>query len=117
MSDQPDSKAELQAHLHAIAQLLRAAHRLGPEAQAVLAVLVDVLGAALVSPAVPAAEVALLTECAAHLVQAVHEQREPGVLEAAEERLENAVVAVETKAPGLAHLTRRLAELLANLGI
>lgn len=110
-------KAEVQTHLHAIAKLLREAHRLDPEAQALLAELVDELGNALDSADVPDHEVTGLTESAAQLVQAVHEKHEPGLLEAAEDRLERAVVAVEAKAPALANLTRQLADLLANLGI
>lgn len=119
MSDIPatDAKVQVQGHLHAIAELLRKTHRLGPEAQGLLADLIDELGVALDSPSVPNEEVAKLAECATHLVQAVHDESEPGVLEAAETRLENAVVAVETKAPGLANLTRRLAEMLSDLGI
>ena len=68
-------------------------------------------------PDVPGAEVARLTECTAQLVKAVQEQQEPGVLNAARSRLDKAVVAVETEAPGLANLTRRLAEMLSDLGI
>ena len=119
MSDQSLSpqKAQVQAHLHAISHLLRQAGRLTPETQALLADLVDELGNALDSPEVPNEAVATLTEGAAHLVQAVHEKHEPSMLEAAEDRLERAAVAVESKAPTLASLTRRLAEMLSNLGI
>ena len=117
MSAQPDPKAEIQTHLHAVAQLLRHADRLTPEAQALLADLVDELGNALESPDVPDQEVAGLTESAAQLAQAVHEKHEPSLLEAAEDRLERAVVNVESRAPVLANLTRQLAEMLANLGI
>ena len=117
MSDPTSSSAKVQAHLHAISQLLREADRLGPEEQALLADLVDELGNALESPAVPDEKVATLTESASHLVQAVQEKHEPGVLAAAEERLERAAVAIEAQAPTLANLTRRLAEMLSNLGI
>jgi hypothetical protein len=103
--------------LHAVAELLRHADRLTPEAQALLADLVDELGNALQSPHVPDREVAGLTESAAQLAQAVHEKHEPSVLEAAEDRLERAVINVESKAPALANLTRQLAEMLSNLGI
>ena len=43
----------------------------------------------------------------------MHEQRAPGLLEAAHNRLEHAVIAVETEVPGLASVTRRLAEMLS----
>ena len=119
MSDQPatSAKTQVQAHLHAISQLLRDAERLGPEEQALLADLVDELGNALESTEVPEEKVTTLTERTSQLVQAVHEEHEPGVLAAAEERLEHAVIAIEAKAPTLASLTRRLAEMLSNLGI
>jgi hypothetical protein len=110
-------KTDVQAHLHAISHLLREAHRLTPEAQALLADLVDELGNALESPEVPNHEVANLTASTSHLVTAVHEKHEPGMLAAAHDRLENAAVAVESKAPALANLTRHLAEMLSNLGI
>ncbi|MSQ97074.1 MAG: DUF4404 family protein [Gemmataceae bacterium] len=114
---QPPATEQVQAHLHAIARLLRETRHVGPEAQALLADLVDELGNALASADVPNEEVARLTECTTHLAQAVQEEGQPGMLEAAEERLEHAVLAVETKAPVLAGLTRRLAEMLSNLGI
>jgi hypothetical protein len=120
MSERPisvDAKVHVERHLHALAHLLRAAHRLSPEAQALLADLVDELANALESNDVANDEVAHLTESASHLVQAVHEKHEPGMLEAAEDRLERAVVTVESKAPALANLTRRLAQMLSDLGI
>jgi hypothetical protein len=120
MSEKPtssDATTQVRRHLHAVANLLRAAHRLTPEAQALLADLVDELAHALESEEVSHDDVAHVTESTSHLVQAVHEKHEPGMLEAAEDRLERAVVAVESKAPALASLTRRLAEMLSDLGI
>lgn len=111
------SLSEVRKLLHTIAELLRHARHLGPETQALLADLIDELAVALEIENVPTAEIARLTECAAQLVRAVKDKDKPGVLEAAEDRLERAVVAVETGAPGLASLTRRLAEMLSNLGI
>jgi hypothetical protein len=108
---------EVRTLLHTIADLLRHARHFGPEAQALLADLIEELGVALESPAVPSAEIAKLTQCASQLVKAVSEKRDEGVLEAAQHRLEGAAVAVETRAPHLADLTRRLAEMLSNLGI
>ena len=111
------SPTQVQTQLHAIALLLREASRLEPAAQALLADLFDELADALESTAAPDLDISQLTECAAHLVHAVHEKHEPSLLEAAGDRLENAVLAVEAKAPGLASLTRRLAEMLSDLGI
>jgi Domain of unknown function (DUF4404) len=118
MSDQPanSAKSQVQAHLHAISHLLRDARPLGPEEQALLADFVDELGNALDSTDVPDEHVATLTASASELMQA-HQESEPGMLKAAEERLERAAVTVESKAPALANLTRRLAEMLSNLGI
>jgi hypothetical protein len=82
-----------------------------------LADLVEELGQSLEGSAVPSAEVAKLTEAAAHLVQAVQHGHEPGLLAAARNRLDRAVIAAETEAPALAGLTRRLAQMLADLGI
>lgn len=111
------SAAQVQAHLHTISRLLRETHRVGPEGQTLLADLVEELSKALASDDVPDEEIARLTESATHLAQAVHEEDQPGMLASAQERLEHAAVAVETKAPALAGLTRRLAEMLSNLGI
>ena len=113
---EPSAKAQVEAHLHALSHLLREARRLGPEEQTLLADFVDELGNALASAEVPDEEVAKLTASASELVQA-HQESAPGMLEAAEERLENAAVAVEAKAPTLANLARRLAEMLSDLGI
>ena len=115
--DQTASLAEVRALLHTIADMLRHARHLGPEAQALLADLIDELGVALESPEVPHEEVAKLTECASQLIRAVIQTEDATVLEAAHDRLEGAVVAVETRSPALANLTRRLAEMLSNLGI
>lgn len=109
--------ALVQTQLRAIAQLLREARRLDPEAQAALADLIDELSRTLESPNVPSAEITRLTECTAQLARAVHEQESPGLMEGARTRLEHAVVAVETETPGLASLTRRLAEMLSNVGL
>ena len=75
------------------------------------------LGKSLEGNAIPSAEVTKLTECAAHLVDAVHQGHAPGLLEAAHNRLDRAVIAVEAQAPALADLTRRLAQMLADVGI
>ncbi len=111
------SLAEVRTLLHTIADLLRHSRHLGPEAQALLADLIDELSVALETPTVPTEEIARLTECASHLVRAVTEKHESSILEAAEGRLERAVLRIEAGAPGLANLTRRLAEMLSNLGI
>jgi hypothetical protein len=120
MPDQPDppnSAAAVRSNLHTIAQMLRQKDRLNPESQALLADLLEELSKSLRGNAIPSAEVAKLTECAAHLVDAVHHGHEPGLLEAAKNRLDRAVIAVESQAPRLADITRRLAQMLADVGI
>lgn len=116
-SGPPNSIAAVRTNLHAISLLLRQQNRLNPESQALLADLLEELGKSLEGNAIPSAEVAKLTECAAHLVDAVHHGHEPSLLEAAHDRLDRAVVAVESQAPALADLTRRLAQMLADVGI
>jgi hypothetical protein len=113
----PPSASQVRAHLHTISLLLREKDRLDPEAQALLADLVEELGKSLEEPAVPSVEMAKLAESTAQLVQAVHHGHEPNLLEAARNRLDRAVIAVESEAPVLAGLTRRLAQMLADLGI
>jgi hypothetical protein len=110
------SAAEVRVLLVSIAQFLRQAHRMGPETQMVLADYVEELGKALEENDISTAEIARLTQCASHLLDAVHDE-EPGVLEGARNRLERTVVAMETQAPMLAGLLRRLSETLSNLGI
>lgn len=113
----PTDKTLVQTQLRAIAQLLREVPRLEPETQAALADLIDELARSLESPVVPSAEIARLTDCLAQLARAVNEQHAPGILAAARDRLDHAVVAIETEAPGLASLTRRLAEMLSDVGL
>jgi hypothetical protein len=110
------SGAEVRALLNSVAQFLRQAHRLGPETQLVLADYIEELGKALEQREITAAEIARLTQCASHLLDAVNDE-EPGVLANARTRLEGAVVAVETQVPVLAGLMRRLAATLSDLGI
>jgi hypothetical protein len=120
MPEKPGSaptRGEMRTLLHTVAELLRHTRHLGPEAQALLADLIDELGTALETQEVPNAAIARLTESTSLLVKAVAEKHDAGMLEAAHDRLEGAAVSVETRAPHLAELTRRLAEMLSNLGI
>ncbi|HYT94608.1 MAG TPA: DUF4404 family protein [Gemmataceae bacterium] len=121
MAEQLPSKAsippEVQASLVMIGRLLREAHHLGPEAQQTLAGLMDELGRALSSSQASSEELAHLTESTAKLVEAVHQQHDEGVLAAARDRLEEAVIAAEARAPVVAGVARRLLDALSNLGI
>ena len=113
----PPAPSGVQASLHAIAEVLREPRPLSREAREALAALVDELGAAVSSAPVPPAEVAHLADSTAHLVQAVHRQATPGLLAAARQRLDRAIVAAETTSPLAAGLARRLLDALANIGI
>jgi hypothetical protein len=109
--------AGVQASLHAIAQALRAGQPLDAEARQALAELVDELGNALNSAAVPSAEVDHLAGSTAHLVQALQQRHDAGRLASARGRLERAILAAEAQAPFLAGLARRVLDALANVGI
>src|SRR4051794_9364515 len=90
MTEQP-SDAPVPVRLHEVAQLLREAHHLGPEAQAALAELLDELSQNL-GPAPLSDETrAHLEANTVHLIQALHSQEE-GPLSAARKRLEEAAV-------------------------
>ena len=113
----PPSRPEIAASLHAVSQLLRQAHHLSPEAQETLAELVDELGRAIGSGTASPEELARLQESTARLLEAVHQQRDEGVVAAARDRLEEAVIGVESRAPVVAGVARRLLDALSNLGI
>ncbi len=121
MPEQPPSAAPapagVQTSLHTIAEILRDPHPLSLEVRAVLAELVDELGRVLATATVPPAEVAHLTASTAQLARAVHRQEHPGLLAAARDRVEAAILAAESKAPLTAGLARRLLDTLANIGI
>jgi hypothetical protein len=103
------------ARLRELARLLRQTYHLGPEAQQSLANLVEELSGVLDVPSAPAQ--AHLADSTAHLVEAIHHQKDTGLLNAAKRRLETAAVRAETEAPVATGIVRRLIEALANLGI
>jgi hypothetical protein len=107
----------IQAKLQEIAQLLREADHLEPEAQQALAGLLDEINRALDPAVLSSGETAHLAESVAQLGRALHQRHDTGLLAAARERLERAVVRAETTAPVAAGLVRRLLEAVANLGI
>jgi hypothetical protein len=121
MPQQPPSglpaDPNLEAKLHSIAQLLRDADHLSPEAQQALAEIVEELGKALHSVPVSSEETKSLAESTAHLVRALHERQNRGLLTAARDRLKQAITRVEYQAPFAAQLAGRLLDTLASLGI
>lgn len=108
---------DVRGNFQDLARQLRGAHHLGPEAQQALAELVEELGQAFPAGEGPPAEMTHLAESTAHVVEALRQQDETGLLGAARERLERATVAAETRAPVAAGVARRLVDALANLGI
>lgn len=120
MSKQPqktDSGVEVKSNLQELAQLLRQADHLEPDAQRELADLVDELAKVLGPVASPSAETKHLTDNTAHLVHALHQQHPPGLLAAARKRLEESALRAESEAPLATGIVRRLLDALANLGI
>jgi len=111
------SSQEVHAHLQAIAELLRQPHRLEAAAQVALADLVDELDNALKLGNIPNDEAVRLAATASLFAEAVHRKEEPGVLKAARDRLDQAAIAVESKAPLAAGLARRVMDALSNVGI
>jgi hypothetical protein len=121
MSPQPPadlpSDANLEAKLHSLAQLLREADRLSPDAQQELAEIVEELGKALHSAGVSPQEAKLLADSTAHLVQALHQRHNQRLLTAARDRMNQAINRIESKAPFAAQIAGRLLDTLASFGI
>src|SRR5579859_6910781 len=109
--------SKVQDHLHTIARLLRDVRHLSPDAQDLLAELVDELGRALESNEVPPAELGHLAEQVAALLRAAKPGGDAGLLAQIQDRLDQAATALESRAPMLTGLTRRLIETLSELGI
>jgi Domain of unknown function (DUF4404) len=99
-----------------LARRLGGVEHLEPEARTTLAGLLRKLAAEL-DQAEPSAQKEQLAESAAQLVRAVKDQHEPGLVEAARERLEEAVARAEAKAPVATDLVIQLVDVLARLGI
>ncbi len=120
MSDQPSSSSssydENPARLLACAMSLRAAEHIDPDAQEALAELVIELAGAL-DPQAPSAQTTHLAESSAHLVEALHEQRNAGLIAAARRRVEEAAARAEAGAPVATGVARQMIDLLAGLGI
>ncbi len=81
-----------------------------------LAEFLDALGNPETTAAAAPADMNRLTERATHLLQALQHQHDPGVLETAPDRLEEAVLR-ESEAPVAAGVFRRLLDALANIGL
>lgn len=105
------------ADLHELAQMLRQADHLDPEAQEAVAGLVEELGKALDPTKLPPGEASHLAASVAQLAKALREEQGTGRLAAARDRLEKAILRAEVDAPVATGLARRLIDTLANFGI
>jgi hypothetical protein len=113
---QPPSPSGVPARLREVARLLRDAEHLEPEAQKSLADLADELANTLTTSGIPSAEEVQLGQLASQLIQALHKGEEAPV-RATRHRLQEAILAAETRAPFAAGIARQLLDALANLGI
>ena len=109
--------ANLEAKLQSIAQLLRQADHLSPEAHKALAEIVEELGKALHSATVSSEETKSLADSTAHLVRALHQRQNQGLLAAARDRMKQAITHIEYQAPFAAQIAGRLLDTLASFGI
>jgi hypothetical protein len=110
----PEDRA---ASLHAVARALRETPHLGREARQALADFLDALDDPETTAAASPADMNHLTSRATQLLNALHHQRDAGVLASARDGLEEAVVRVESEAPVTAGAFRRLLDALANIGL
>ena len=119
MQEQPSKDEEaappVADDIEQLAHHLRDAEHLEPEARAQVA---DLLGA-LARSAGPAVgrHGTPGPEHGRELVRAVKDQHQPGLIEAARERLEEAIARAETKAPVATDIVLRLIDVLAGTGI
>ncbi|MBI1918377.1 MAG: DUF4404 family protein [Planctomycetes bacterium] len=107
----------IEARLHDLARLLRESDSIALPLRRTLAELVDELGKALRSAAVPPAEVARLAETTTHLAESLHRRHDRDRVGTVRERFEQAVVNAEVQHPLVAGLARRLLDTLASIGI
>ena len=104
------------AALHAVARALRETPHLGRDAKQALADFLDALEDPATTEGAAPADVNRLTDRATQLLHAIRRQHDAGVLAEARDRLEEAVLRVESRAPvvGAFH---RLLDALANIGL
>ncbi len=116
--NQPAASSEQRAAtLHAVARALRDAPHLGREAKQALADFLDALDDPRTTAGASAEDVNRLTDRAAKLLHALRHPHDAGVFAAARDRLEEALLRVESQAPVTAGAFRRLLDALANSGL
>jgi predicted RecB family endonuclease len=107
----------LRAQLERVSQLVRDAQHLEPESQEALAQLLEELSQQIANAPLEAEPAAHLGESVKHLQKALKRPKDSGLLAAASDRLEQAIMSMEAQAPFAAGIARRLLDALANLGI
>lgn len=117
MTDSNPTPAQIEARLQEVARLLRESPSLDEDARRTLAELVDELAAALPAAGLPPDEAARLAGTAAHLADALHHQHGPEKVGQARSLMEEAALAVESRAPATTDLVRRFLDALAGIGI
>ena len=110
----PEQRA---ATLHAVARALRDTPHLGHDAKQALADFLEALDDPQTTAGAAPEDVNRLTNRATKLLHALHHQQDAGVLTEARDRLEEAVLRVESAAPVTAGAFRRLLDALANIGL
>jgi hypothetical protein len=115
-SPQP-SVPEIQARLRQVSRMLRESSSMEPSSQRALAELVDELNKALATAQLPAAEVAELAVSTAHIAEALHHEHDRSLLGKARDRLQEAILSAEAKAPNAVALAGRVLNALAEWGI
>src|SRR5882757_8946659 len=97
----PAALTAVQQQLRAVAQVLHDAQSLNAEARAALAEFMEELSNTLDATPDSSKDLAHLTECTAHLLQAAHQSEETEIPEAVRGRFEQAVLGVQTKFPNV----------------
>ena len=120
MQEQPSKGGEAEPpvgnEIEELARRLREAEHLEPEARAEVADLLGDLAEELDQPE-PSDQTKHLARSTAQLVRAVNEQHEPGLIDAARERVEEAVARAEANSPVTTEIVLRLIDVLSSLGI
>lgn len=121
MSEMPSSGQpslpDIQSRLQEVTHLLRHSSNIDDDTRAMLAELVDELGAALRTAQVPGEQIDHLAGTTSHLVEALHHRKDTHGLTALRDRLEDVVAGAEANHPYVVGVARRLLDTLANMGI
>lgn len=108
---------QIQSELRQLAELLRQAGHLAPQAQSSLAELLDELGSELESHGSISAKTEGLTRAVGDVARSLHEQHHASLLESAQDRLKDAAARAEAEAPVATGVVYRFIEALSSLGI